>query len=227
MQLFCSYHEKFENIRRALSRGIHWKIRPIFINCVDARRHVTNRFTKCVIAFGFNARPRERHHTRHPANRILLAHSRMNEHKGGERVAASYSAEAAAWYGTLALLFEIHVDNGKTTSVIVINVIDPDLLSPAFTDPSRPSSPVIVNTLHLSTFRRLVHRALSTLYPFHSRIISVLCMPRAMFPSRSRRVNNSALARSRLRLCLSVWKRDSIMIARRCAEQKGKYRFVL
>lgn len=59
----------------------------------------------------------------------------MNEHKGEERV-ASYSAEAAAWYGTLALLFEIHVDNGKTTSVIVINVIDPNLLSlQAFTEP--------------------------------------------------------------------------------------------
>lgn len=74
-------HEKFEKYTTGFYSPK--KIRPIFINCVDARRHVTNRFTKCVIAFGFNARPRERHHTRHPANRILLAHSRMNEHKGG------------------------------------------------------------------------------------------------------------------------------------------------
>lgn len=131
-----------KNIREVFCLAVFTEISPIFINCADARRHVTNRFTKCVIAFGFNARPRERHYTRHPANtefcsRILgWTNIKVGGKRDRKRVVASYSAEAAAWYGTLALLFEIHVDNGKTTSVIVINVIDPDLLSlTAFTDP--------------------------------------------------------------------------------------------
>lgn len=135
-------------IRGVLFPAVYTDISSIFINCVDARRHVTNRFTKCVIAFGFNARPRERHHTRHPANRILLAHSRMNEHKGGGGEARGRGwwrvtvRRLRRWYGTPALLFEIHVDNRKTTSVIVINVIDPDLLSRATSlhRPPRPSS---------------------------------------------------------------------------------------
>lgn len=112
-----------------LSFPLDPEISPIFINRTDARRHVANRSTKCVIAFGFNARARENGaHTRHPANRILHVNSRMNGHRradgGGERAASCDAEVAMVWYGDTRFTFWNPRRQWGTTSAIVINVID-------------------------------------------------------------------------------------------------------
>lgn len=149
--LFCFRVWNPENVRAGLlSSSLGPEISPIFINRTDARRHVANRSTKCVIAFGFNTRPRERRHTRHPANRILHVNSRMDGHRGSSE---SRCGGGGVVWDTRFTFWNPRRQWG-TTSAIVINVIDLVRSALALLPPLSPSP----------NFRQPLRSSVATLY---------------------------------------------------------------